>query len=119
MKLGHILFVAAAAVLPQFAQADTRELDIGAMQGMLGFCSHLDPKDDKRFDEQAKRLTAGLSEQKIDEIKRTSDYKQAYQLLGTVLKELPQSEALPACVAVANQPTGNPKPVPPDSSSRK
>jgi hypothetical protein len=121
MQFRYIFMTAAAAMLAQHAQAANPPdaLALGALQGMLGFCSQIDAKDDKRFDQHAERLTAGLSDRQIREIKASADYKQAYQLLTTVLKELPPAEALPGCVEVAKQTVGNMRPTIPAEGSRK
>jgi hypothetical protein len=103
MKVSHVLYVLAAVALPPLAQADAplSPRALGALQGVVDFCSRVDPKDSKQLGQQAGLLMRGLSANTIAADKNTAEYKQAYQTLSTVLKEWPADEAVANCRSVA------------------
>jgi hypothetical protein len=116
MKLSRVLYVLAAGALPQLARADAplSPQALGALQGVVDFCAKADPKDSKQLAQQAALLERGLSAKTIAADKKTDAYKQAYQTLGTVLKEWPADQAAQNCwsVAVVAKPGKPPRPRP-------
>jgi hypothetical protein len=93
-----------AAVVPHWALAASplKPMEFGAAQGVLDFCSKVDPKDDRSFDAQAKLLLAGLSRDKIEDERESAAYHQAYQTIGTILNGFTAPDAVQACQAIVN-----------------
>jgi hypothetical protein len=99
MKLRGMLYLVAAVALSQVAQAQApvSAQALGAAQGVLDFCSRVDPEDERAFDKQSKSLFKGMTERSIDQAQKSDAYKNGYQTLKSVLSELPLTNIRAAC----------------------
>lgn len=117
MQFRRAVYVFSVAMLSQFAQAEPgnerfddvkpinthKPLDaqqIGALQGVVDFCSSVDSKDAEPIEKLVKSLMTGLSAQQIAKDELTTDYKNARQTVKTVLAEFPAGQTLAACHAL-------------------
>jgi len=124
MQFRRVVYVFAVAMLSQFAQAAPHERSshddadrsppdaqsVGALQGVVDFCSSVDPKDAEPIEKLVKSLMKGLSAQQIAKDELTTDYKNARQTVTTVLAEFPSDQTLAACHALVKSPEPNRKP---------
>lgn len=102
MQVRRILCLFTAAGLSQLAHAEApiSTQALGAAQGVFDFCSRVDPRDDRQYDEQARLLLKGMSDRSVDEARRSEQYEQAKQIIESVLSELPMSDAVEACKGI-------------------
>jgi hypothetical protein len=109
MKLHRVLSFSAAIALAQLALADEpappSAQTLGMMEGIVNRCAQVDPKAATRYKEQLKFLTQGASEKTVDEIRKSDEYKQAYDSATDMIGKVPEQEAIRACTAalVANK----------------
>jgi hypothetical protein len=104
MKFSRCLTVLAVAALPQFAQAGTsvpvNAAALGALESVLNFCSHVDEKDEKRFEKLDESYLEGTNDRSVQQTRQSGDYKSAYQTLQSVLKDFAAFDALQACSGI-------------------
>jgi hypothetical protein len=75
---------------PNYAQ-------LGAEQAVLDFCSRIDSGDEKQIDAEAKLLFAGIREDGLEKARRSTQYKNAYTTITSVVGEIPLPEAVQGC----------------------
>lgn len=117
MKVRRILVLVAAAALAQLGYAKAvgehqaprpRTLtpvrakapnlgQLGAEQAVLDFCSRVDSSDEKGFEAEGRTAFAGIRSDSIEKIRASAQYKDAYAQIGSVVGELPSSEAVQGC----------------------
>ena len=101
MKIRPVVLLCVAALIPQLALSETppSSQQRGAVQAVVDFCSRVDPKDEKRFEDQAKVLLRNLKEDHSEVAQRSAEYQQAYRTIESVLNEFPLPDAVRACAA--------------------
>jgi hypothetical protein len=106
MQFRYGLFLLAAAALSQLAhgQPPVEAPALGAAQGVLDFCSKIDPADGRVFDRQSRLLLQGRSEKSIDELQKSTAYRNGHETLLSVLGELSADDARAACHAISPAP---------------
>jgi hypothetical protein len=90
-----------AALLPQLALAAPPPVRAGAWQAIFDFCTKVDPKEHRDFDEQADALFSGLTRHQIETIRESEDYKGGYEVLTAVLSTLSTDDAAKACQSIS------------------
>lgn len=103
MKIRDVVFLScAAALLPKLALADAphNPMEFGMVQAVYDFCSKLDPKYDKRFDQMAKQALGNMSKQDRDDTQHSAAYEQGYQIVGSLLKGLHPTDAISGCATI-------------------
>jgi hypothetical protein len=105
MQFRPLLTLVASFALAPMAYATSPHApsaqELGAAQGVVDFCNKIDAGDKSDFVALGQREFAGLSPQKIAEIRNSAAYKQAYALLQTVLGKFSDANARAACKAIA------------------
>ncbi len=100
MKSYRILTFCAAAALARVALAEEAAVSppgLATAEATLDFCAQADPKSADRYWQQAKALLQGVSEKTAAEIRKSDDYRQAYDSVAEMIGRLPQQEAMRAC----------------------
>jgi hypothetical protein len=114
MRFQMTVSLCAAALMPYYVAAAPRQplpaqtaykatnhaADLGAVQAVVDFCSKIDPKDGKRFEQQGNKVLPPMSEDRIEAARKTGDYKQAYATIQSVLKGLASADASRDCAAI-------------------
>jgi hypothetical protein len=96
-----VIFWFIAALLPQLALAAPPPARAGAWQAIFDFCTRVDPKERRDFDEQADALFNGLTRQQIETIRETEDYKGGYEVLTAVLSTISADDGVKACHSIS------------------
>jgi hypothetical protein len=94
-----LLFWVAAALAPA-ALADQPAISAPALataEATLDFCAQADPKSADRYWQQAKVLLQQLSEKTAAEVRKSDEYRQAYDSAAEMIGRVPQQDAIRAC----------------------
>jgi hypothetical protein len=119
MKVRHVICCSAVAVLPQLALAATPSGEFGAFQAVFDSCAKVDPAQSKYFGGRADSLFRGLTKPQVAKIRQSAEYKRGYQLLATVLHQMPANQAAEGCGALVPPSEPQAKPRRPEPSGRK
>jgi hypothetical protein len=101
MKTFYILVLSAALAVSAHAWADAggdRAQSLGAVDGVLSFCTKVHPSDRHEYKELRKSLTGAKSDRELDSMERTDTYRRAFTTLQEVLQGAPQDWAAQACL---------------------
>jgi hypothetical protein len=100
MKTFYILGLSAALAVSGHAWADAgdRAQSLGAVDGVLSFCTKVHPSDRHEYKELRKSLTATKSDRELDSMERTDTYRRAFITLQEVLQGAPQDWVAQACL---------------------
>jgi hypothetical protein len=92
-------------LLSQFAVAGTpaSSAQLGAVQAAIDFCTKIDSKDVKQIKLQAVSVLPDMTEARVAAARHTTEFKQTYQLIDSVLKALSAADAARLCVAAGHQ----------------
>ena len=74
--------------------------ELGGIESAVSFCEKVDPND-TALRRKAQELMKGLSEDRIEEMKRTADYKNAYTTLTGILLAIPKAEGVGLCMVAS------------------
>ncbi|KAA6464598.1 hypothetical protein DYQ86_01125 [Acidobacteria bacterium AB60] len=99
-----LLFVGALLV-PQLggAQLQIPTQAFGKMESVLDFCAKNAPQNTAKFDELKKKLAAALPEDQIADLRKTEEYKDAYDQEKTELAKMSKEKAAKTCSASLEQ----------------
>jgi hypothetical protein len=99
MKVNRILCLAAALVLPQLALAELPFPNdaFGKTEGILDFCTQVDPQDAPKYQEQKKALVRDVPKKEVEEARQTQEYREAYHSTSDELAKVPKDKAVKAC----------------------
>ena len=98
MKSFYILGLSAALAVSTHAWADDRGASLGAVDGVLTFCSSIHPSERHDYKQLRKSLTGAKSDRELDSMERTDTYKRAFATLLEVLQGAPQDWAAQSCL---------------------
>lgn len=106
MKTGIAVAACFAWILPQLAEAKPAEppLTAGALGGLTSavrFCEKVDPGHAREIREKARQMEKGLSEEKMEAMRRTADFKKNYAAISGVLEGIPKDDAIHMCMAAS------------------
>ena len=104
MKHGRTMVLIAIAALPHLAQAraSVDAQSFGAAQGVLDYCSRVDPGNDAKFDRHAKSLISGKSPAQVSQERSSSEYRSAYKSISTLLSGFAPQDGKDRCEKAAN-----------------
>jgi hypothetical protein len=102
MRFRHTALLCAAALIPALASAGpaSNAAEFGAVEAVVDFCSRVDPSLEKQFQRQAKLTLPKMTDDGLEDVRHTSQYRQAYQLVESVLKQLSLTDAARDCAAL-------------------
>jgi hypothetical protein len=100
MKSLYILGLSAALAVSTHAWADAgdRASSLGAVDGVLRFCTNIHPSERHDYKELRKSLTGAKSDRELDSMERTDSYRRAFVTLLEVLEGAPQDWAAQSCL---------------------
>jgi hypothetical protein len=95
----RILAVSALALAqPSWAQAQSISASaLATTEATLDFCAQVDPKSAQQYWDQGKSLLQALPEGAATEIRKSEEYRQAYDSTTQMLAAVPQQEAARSC----------------------
>jgi hypothetical protein len=101
MKINRILLVFAAITIPQLTMAKLPFANdtFGKLEATVSFCSKLDPEGAAKYQGLGKLLVQGVPEKELAEARKTAEYKEAYEGMGTELDKVPKDRAIEACTS--------------------
>ena len=99
MKLHRIVCVCAAIVLPQVSLAGLPFTGqaLATAQATIDFCAQVHPEQAKKYQEHAKLLVRDSSEEEVAKLRKTSEYKEAYEWVTGELAKVTRDESTTAC----------------------
>jgi len=74
--------------------------EIGLVEGVVDFCTKADPADKAQIERKAKELLPKMSEDKLEAVRRRTEYHAGYGFIQTILKGLTKSDATRNCAAI-------------------
>ena len=102
-----LLAISAALVLAQPARAaeppppDGQALGTG--EALLRYCAKVDSSSAARYEQRLKLLTHGADESAVDEVRKSDEYKQAYESTTSLLGDINEESARRTCSESLNQ----------------
>ena len=102
MKTFSAVCIFSAVLLAQLAAAKlpvTSEA-LGKMEGVVAFCSQLNPKSAAQYKEAAKAMAGDASEKELTDARASKEYKEANAAIRAELGKLSQGEAVSACASL-------------------
>jgi len=100
VNLFRILSLSAAFLLPQFARADGPAPSgqvLGITEALLGYCSKVDPAAANKYQERISLLVRGADEEKVAEVRKSDEYKQAYDSMTEFVGKVADENAKRTC----------------------
>jgi hypothetical protein len=100
MKSHHVVTLCAVAVLAPAALADEPKVSVPALattEATLDFCAQADPKSADQYWQQGKLLLQGVSEKTTAQIRKSDEYRQAYDSAAEMIGQVPKQDAMRAC----------------------
>lgn len=103
MTIHRLLCCCLAAALSQAAVAESsvNGQALGQVEGILTFCSKLDPQLAKAGSERSSLLTNQVSPEDLAKIRNSAEYKQAYASVSAELAKADRQKAAETCGGVA------------------
>jgi hypothetical protein len=101
MKIGRILCLGAAFVIPQLALAKvpfTNDM-YGKVEGILDFCAKANPQSALKYREQKKMLVKDVPEKEVAEARQSQEYKDAHEAVSAELDKQSKEKVTEACAA--------------------
>jgi hypothetical protein len=101
MKIHRILCLSAAIALPQLALAKLPpNSSLGQVEGTLDFCVQVDSPSAAKYEEFKKRLVQDVPEKEVAEVRKSTEYKEAYDGISEALGKAPKDQAVKACTSL-------------------
>lgn len=106
MKTGIAAAAACVAwILPQIVLAapepSVTAAGLGGLLSAVSFCEKVDPAHGDQIRDKAKKMMKGLSEEKIESMRRSADFKKNYAAIEVVLDGIPKDDAVHMCTAAS------------------
>ena len=98
MKSLYILGLGGALAVSTHAWADDRATSLGAVDGVLSFCSTIHPSERHDYKQLRKSLTGAKSDRELDSMERTDSYRRAFATLLEVLEGAPRDWTAQSCL---------------------
>ncbi len=101
MKIHRSLSLGVALVIPQLwgAQPQLPTAVFAKVEGVLDFCDNAAPNEAEKYEKLRKQLAKGASETDLSEMRKTQEYKDAYEQAKLELAKMPGDKAIKACSA--------------------
>jgi hypothetical protein len=103
MKSFYILGLSGALAFSAHAWADDRAASLGAVDGVLRFCTSIQPSERHDYKELRKSLTGAKSERELDSMEQTDGYRRAFATLLEVLQGAPRDWAAQSCLTAIGE----------------
>ena len=100
MRISGVVCLTAALALSCFARADgiaPTASALGMTEVLLNYCAKVDPSAVARYQQQAKLLTQGLSDDALDKLRSSDEYRQASDSTEDALRDSDQKQAKRTC----------------------
>ena len=100
MKSRRTLAFCAAAALAPLVLADEAALSppaLGMTEATLDFCARINPQSADQYWQHGKRLLQGVPEKTAAEIRKSEEYRQAYDSTAELIGKVSQQDAMQAC----------------------
>ena len=106
MKTGIAAAAACLAwILPQIVLAAPEPpltaSGLGGLQSAVSFCEKVDPEHGEQIRDKAEKMTKGLSEEQLEAMRRSADFKKNYAAIKVVLDGIPRDDAVHMCTAAS------------------
>ena len=101
MKSPRTLALCAAAALAPLALADEPALSapaLGITEATLDFCARINPQSADQYWQHGKRLVQGVPAKTAAEIRKSEQYRQAYDSTAEQIGNISRQDAMQACV---------------------
>ena len=105
MKSFYILGLSAALAVSTHAWADAgdRASSLGAVDGVLRFCTSIHPSERHDYKGLRQSLTGAKSDRELDSMEQTDSYRRAFVTLIGVLEGAPQDWAARSCLTAIGE----------------
>jgi hypothetical protein len=101
MKRHRILLVGLALLLASLARADEPKApnpqSLGLIEAITDKCAEIDPDNVARYRAQVKMLTQDASDEAVAKVRKSDDYRQAYDSVADSLAATTGKDAVQAC----------------------
>ncbi len=103
MRSGTLMrawLVGACLALPAVAGADAPQPDahaLGVAEGMINYCGPIDPASAEQVRQVIKQLMQGASELQLAEVRKSDDYRKAYDSVGDFTAKIDPRNAKKFC----------------------
>ena len=71
------------------------------MTRVVDFCDRIDPIHSQDLRAKVKQMTKGLSEDRLEEMRHTQEFRKAGETLEVVLKDIPKDDAVKLCTSAS------------------
>jgi hypothetical protein len=99
MKMHRVVCCCLSLAIPPLASADLpfSSETFGRLEGMLSFCSQVNPRAADQYQATAKLLVKNVRPKEISKARASQDYRDAYDSIGAELGKVAKEDALKAC----------------------
>lgn len=100
MKSRRTLAFCVAAALAPLVLADEAAPSppaLGMTEATLDFCARINPQSADQYWQHGKRLLQGVPEKTAAEIRKSEEYRQAYDSTAELIGKVSQQDAMQAC----------------------
>jgi len=100
LKSHRAVTLCVAATLAHMALAGEPVLSapaLGTTEATLDFCAKADPKSADGYWQQGKLLLQGVPEKTAAEVRKSDEYRQAYDSTAEMIGKVPEQDAMRAC----------------------
>jgi hypothetical protein len=101
MRNQRYLLLGVALLLPQLGggQLPIPNQAFAKIESVLDFCAKAKPKDSDKYEKLRKELVKDAAEKDLLEVRKTQEYKDAYQQEKDEFTKMPKDKAIEACSA--------------------
>jgi hypothetical protein len=98
MNVRSMFCLCAVVALPvSAAEVPLRGQALGSVQSTVDFCAQLDPGSADKYQGFSKLVVEGAPGTEVEEVRRTDEYKEAYERVRAQLKDVPKDQAVESC----------------------
>jgi hypothetical protein len=98
MTISKMLCLYAVVALPAFAaDAPLSGEALGSVQGTIDFCAQIDPGSADQNHGFSKLVVQGAPATDVEKVRRTDEYKEAYEKVSAQLRNVPKQQAVESC----------------------
>jgi hypothetical protein len=106
MNRSFALLLCGLMSVPCLAQTGSEAPDaraLGTTEAILNYCTQADPADADKYQAQQKLLAAGASQEELDKLRNSDEYRQAYDSVAGFTDKVDQHNAKRVCSESVNQ----------------
>ena len=105
MKPSFVTAVFVSMLIPLTGHAAPAErltaAELGGIESALNYCEGVAPSHAAQLRRKAQELLKGVNEDRIEEMKRTPDYKSVYTAVTGIFHGIPKDEGIELCAAAS------------------